>query len=67
VRLEGGVEQDVVGLDVAVDDPGCAVVVEVAESARGLPPEVSAVQHLFERDVGHELVVLLLEACVTPW
>ena len=30
VRLEGGIEQDIVGLDVAVDDPGRAVVVQVA-------------------------------------
>ena len=59
VGLEHGVEQDVVGLDVPVYNPGRAVMVEVAEPARrlerhsrpGLPAEVAAlaaVEHLPE-------------------
>jgi hypothetical protein len=46
VRLEAGVKQDVVGLDVVADDPGCAVVVEVAESACGLDGDARPGLHL---------------------
>ncbi|BAS83088.1 Os03g0228901, partial [Oryza sativa Japonica Group] len=67
VRLELGVEEDVVGLDVAVQDRRRAVVVQVAEALGGLhgdlvprrPLQVAAllaVEHLAEAAVRHVLV-----------
>ena len=65
--LEVGVQQDVGGLDVAVDDPRVAVLVEVGEALGGAERDLHAgvpvhdgpvlgIQVVLQRVVGHELV-----------